>query len=419
MTKKKSIGAFLGNLLHNNNFLKILSVFLALFVWTYILYIVNPVNEAVFDKVEVDLAFEGSVPDRNGYMYLMTDPNLTVSVTVSGSRSELINVSKEDIKATLNMDAVISEGTYNINVSVSTGNKHVTVTDVYPKNFTIEFAAEGTREIPVQLLASGSLPAGYEVDGQAISPETITVTGPAKTLETISKAYITVPLTNAKENITGAFDVSLVTESGENVDRRYLTLSNASVEALLNIYYRKTLTPTVEITNPHGCYNEDSLFVITLDTQKIKATGAENILSGLNELTVGTIDTSKITKSGTVTIPLPQIEGVTFDTEEVTATVSLDKNVTTKTLTFNTASITCINVPTGKVARIDSGKITVRIRGKYDEIHKLSTETLKCQIDVSAQNDDGTYPLIITPTASVSEIAFDVVGSYSAKVNIQ
>ena len=273
MTKKKSIGAFLGNLLHNNNFLKILSVFLALFVWTYILYIVNPVNEAVFDKVEVDLAFEGSVPDRNGYMYLMTDPNLTVSVTVSGSRSELINVSKEDIKATLNMDAVISEGTYNINVSVSTGNKHVTVTDVYPKNFTIEFAAEGTREIPVQLLASGSLPAGYEVDGQAISPETITVTGPAKTLETISKAYITVPLTNAKENITGAFDVSLVTESGENVDRRYLTLSNASVEALLNIYYRKTLTPTVEITNPHGCYNEDSLFVITLDTQKNQSHG--------------------------------------------------------------------------------------------------------------------------------------------------
>ena len=419
MTNKKSIGAFLGNLLHNNNFLKILSVFLALFVWTYILYIVNPVNEAVFDKVEVDLAFEGSVPDRNGYMYLMTDPNLTVSVTVSGSRSELINVSKEDIKATLNMDAVISEGTYSINVSVSTGNKHVTVSEVYPKSFTIEFAEESTREIPVQLLASGALPSGYEVDGQAVSPETITITGPAKTLETISKAYITVPLTNVKENISGAFDVSLVTESGENVDRRYLTLSDASVEALLNIYYRKTLTPIVEITNSHGCYNEDSLFTITIDTQKIKATGAEQILSGLDRLTIGSIDTSQITRNTTITIPIPQIEGVTFDTEEVTATVSLEKNITTKTLTFNTANITCINVPTGKVARLDSGRITVRIRGKSDEIRKLNTETLKCQVDVSEPREDGTYPLLITPTTSVSEIAFDVVGSYFTKVNIQ
>lgn len=419
MTEKKSIGAFLGNLLHNNNFLKILSVFLALFVWAYILYIGNPVNETVFDKIEVDLAFEGSAPDRNGYMYLMTDPNLTVSVTVSGSRSELINVSKEDIKASLNMDAVISEGTYNINVSVSTGNKHVTVTDVYPKSFTIEFASEATREIPVQLLASGVLPSGYEVDGQTVSPETITVTGPAKTLDTISKAYITVPLTNAKENISGAFDVSLVTESGENVDRRYLTLSDASVEALLNVYYRKSLTPTVEIINPHGCYNEDSLFTVSLDTQKIKATGAEQILAGLDRLTIGSVDTSQITRNTTITLPIPQIEGVTFDTEEVTATVSLEKNLTTKTLTFNTANITCINVPTGKVARLDAGRITVRIRGKYDEIQKLNTETLKCQVDVSEPREDGTYPLILIPTTSVSEIAFDVVGSYFTKVNIQ
>ncbi len=419
MNKEKSIGAFLGNLLHNNNFLKILSVFLALFVWTYILYIVNPVNETVFDKVEVDLAFEGSVPDRNGYMYLMADPNLTVRVTVSGSRSELINISKEDIKASLNMDAVISEGTYNINVSVSTGNKHITVTDIYPKSFTIEFASEATREIPVQLLASGVLPSGYEVDGQAISPETITVTGPAKTLETISKAYITVPLTNAKENISGAFDVSLVTESGENVDRRYLTLSNASVEALLNVYYRKTLTPAVEITNPHGCFNEDSLYAITFDTPSIKATGSEKFLSDLNTLTVGTIDTSKITKNSTISLPIPQIEGVTFDTEEITATVSLQQNVTTKTLTFNTANITCINVPTGKVARLDSGKITLRIRGNSDDIRKLNTETLKCQIDVSEPREDGTYAISLIPTTSVAEIAFDVVGSYFTNVNVQ
>lgn len=419
MNKKQNIGAFLGNLLHNNNFLKILSVILALFVWTYILYIVNPVNEAVFDKVEVDLAFEGSVPDRNGYMYLMTDPNLTVNVTVSGSRSELIALSKDDIKATLNMDSVISEGTYNINVSVSTGNKNLTVTDVYPKNFTIEFAAENTREIPVQLLASGVLPSGYEVDGQTVSPQTITVTGPAKTVETISKAYITVPLTNVKENISGSYDVSLVNEAGENVDRRYLTLSDTSVDALLNVYYRKALPATVEITNPYGGVEESSLISVTLDTPYITATGPEKVLSAMERLTVGEIDTSKITKNGTITLSLPTIEGVTFDKQEVTATVNIESGVTTKTLTFHAANITCINVPSGKIAQLDAERITVRIRGKSDNLRKLTTETLKCQIDISEANKDGTYSLLVTPTAAVSGIAFDVVGDYSVKVNVQ
>ncbi len=419
MNKKQNIGAFFGNLLHNNNFLKILSVFLALFVWTYILYIVNPVNETVFDKVEVDLSFEGSVPDRNGYMYLMTDPNLTVSVTVSGSRSELIALSKDDIKATLNMDAVISEGTYNINVSVSTGNKNLTVTEVYPKTFTIEFAAEKTREIPVQLLASGALPSGYEVGEQNVSPQTITVTGPAKTIETISKAYITVPLTNMKENISGSYDISLVNESGENVDRRYLTLSETSVEALLNVYYRKTLPTTVEISNPYGSFGEASLISVTLDTPFIRATGPEKVLSVMEKLTVGEIDTSKITKGGTITLTLPTIEGVTFDKQEVTATVNIENNVTTKTLTFNVANITCTNVPAGKTARLDTKSISLRIRGKSDSIRKLTTETLKCQIDISEVNEDGTYSLSVFPTAAVSGIAFDVIGDYSLKVNVQ
>ncbi len=419
MKKKQSIGAFFGNLLHNNNFLKILSVFLALFVWIYILYIVNPVNETVFDKVEVNLGFEGSIPDRNGYMYLMTDPNLTVNVTVSGSRSELIALSKDDIKATLNMDPVISEGTYNIGVSVSTGNKNLTVTEVYPKSFTIEFAAKKTREIPVQLLESGSLPSGYEIDGQDISPQTITVTGPSKTVETISKAYITVPMTNVKENIHGTYDISLVNEAGENVDRRYLTLSDTSAEALLDVFYRKTLPTTVELTNPHGSSGESSLISVTLDTPYIKATGPEKVLSGIEQLIVGEIDTSKVTKSGTFTFTVPVIEGVIFDKQEVTATVAINSSTTTKTLTFNTADITCTNVPVGKVARIASGKITLRIRGESDSIRKLTTETLKCHVDVSEVKDNGTCSLFVIPTAAVSGISFDVIGDYSVKVNVQ
>ncbi len=419
MNKKKSIGAFFGGLVHNNKFLMILSIFLALFVWMYILYIVNPVNETVFDKVEVDLAFEGSVPDRNGYMYLMTDPNLTVSVTVSGSRSELINLSKEDIKATLNMDSVISEGTYSINVSTTNGNNDLTVTEIYPKTFTIEFAAEETREIPVELLASGTLPSGYEIENQSVSPQTITVRGPAKTVAGISKAYLTVPLTNMKENITGAYDITLVNEAGENIDRRYLTLSETSAEAVLEVCYRKTLATSVEITNSFGSYNEASFVSVTLDTPYIKATGPEKDLSALESFSVGTIDTSQFAQSGTVTLQLPAMEGVTFNTDQVTATVTIAKDTDTKTLTFNTTDITCTNVPTGKIARIDAGTVSVRIRGKAEEIKKLTAENLKCVVDMSEGTEDGKHPIFVTPTASVSGIAFDVIGNYSVKVNVQ
>lgn len=416
MKKLKKFLSNLNGLLHKNNVLKILSVFLAIFVWFYILYIVNPVNEVVFDKVEVSLAYEGSVPERNGYMYLMTDTNLTVSVTVSGSRSELLNLSKEDIKASLNMDSVISAGTYNIGVSVNTGNKNFTVTDVYPKNFTIEFAEQATRTVPVELQATGALPEGYVIESTSFSPTEITVSGPANTIAEISKAYLTVPLTNMKENISGSYDISLVNAAGENIDRKYLTLSDLTIQADLSVKYRKTMETSVEVINSSGG-NESQYITVTLDTNSIQALGTEGLLSGIDAFSVGTVDTSQFTKSGTVALTIPTLEGATFNKEQVTATITIAPDTATKTLRFSNADITCINVPTGKVARVTNSAVNITIRAKAGDLGKLNTTNLKCLVDMSQANEDGTYPILVT---TASGIGFGVVGGpYGVEVNVQ
>ncbi len=397
----------------------ILSIILALFAWIYILYVLNPVNEAVIDDVKVNLSYEGSVPDKNGYMYLMSDPNLSVRVTVSGSRSELINLSAEDLKASLNMNTVISEGTYSISVEVTPKNENLTVTDISPKNFTIEFAAEETVEIPVELQSTGTLPNGYVIDQQELHPQTITVTGPAKTVRTINRALLTVSLTNVKENIEGAYDLSLVTEMGEKVDRRYLTLSDASVQAALSVVYRKNLPTSADLTNTHGGNKINTLMSVTLDIPMIQATGSEKELSGLEIFTVGEIDTSLLTKNGTVKLKVPNSQTVTYSAEEINASVTLESGVTTKTLSFNTANITCINVPSGQVARINPGTIYVKVRGFSDSMRYLTNSNLKCEVDISEPNPDGSYNLTVLPTAAIADIAFDVVGTYTVKATVQ
>lgn len=414
---KRNLTSVFGGLVRNNNFLKVISVFLAIFVWIYILYIVNPVNEVVFDKVEVNLAYEGSIPERNGYMYLMADPNLTVNVTVSGSRSELLNLSKEDIKATLNMDSVISEGIYNIGVSVNTGNSNLTVTEIYPKNFTIEFAEKSSRTIPVELQASGTLPTGYVLESKEISPNEVTIAGPAKIVDSISKAYLTVSLTNMKENISGLYDLSLINEAGENVDRRYLTLSEESAEALLSISYRKSMSTEVKVTNNSGSYNTNAYIKVTLDTNTLEAKGPEKTLSGIEKYTIGTIDISQITKSGDITLPVPAMEGVTFNKEQVKAHVEIAKDAAVKTIVFNTENFSVINAPSSvKSSEIDADFIPVQVRGQSSTLKKLNSTNMKCLVDLSVKNADGSYPILVTSTSETEGIPFDIVGSYSVQV---
>ncbi|MBQ1272832.1 MAG: hypothetical protein IIY12_04985 [Clostridia bacterium] len=419
MKLKKNIGAFLSKLVHDNRFLAGLSLFLALFVWFYILYVVNPVNEKVLDKVEVDLAYEGSLPDRNGYMYLLTDPNLTVSVTVSGSRAELLTLSNEEIDVKLNMDEVSSIGAKTVSVSATPKNGKLKVVDIYPRSFTIEFAEEATKEIPVELISSGALPSGYEINTQSVTPGTISVTGPAKTVETIAKAYVTVPLTNVKQDISAAYDVSLVNEAGESVDRRYLTLSDASVQAAVDVCYRKTLQTVVLFDNPHGGNKENSFITVTLDTPYIKATGEEKQLSSMENIVIGSIDTSTITKNTELDITVPKLEGATFDVQQVKATITFDRSVTTKTISFRTTNVGFSDTPDGKNPTISGSYINVKIRGKYEDLKKLNADTLKCTVDLSENNADGTFPVLITPTAGVSGVGFDVVGAHNVKVNMQ
>lgn len=419
MKQKKSFSEFLGNIVHNNTFLKILSVFLALFAWIYILYIVDPVNTKDFDKVEVSMSFEGSVPDRNGFMYLLTDTNLTVNISVSGSRTELMNVSRSDIKATLNMDRVITEGTYEIEVNVNVDNDDITVVDVYPKTFTIQFAEVATRTLDLKLNAAGSLPAGYAVNSTSISPARITISGPKQTVNSINEAYLSVSLENVKEDISGQHEIALVDPNGNNVDRKYLTLSVSRAEILLDIIYRKKLIPTVALTNSSGG-DESSYISVELNVDSLTATGDEKELGKLDKHSLGVIDSALISKEMSTIFPVPPIEGATFDTDSVTATVKFTQQTDTTTIYFSVEHMSCTNIPAGKSAIINTRELNVTLRTLVDDIDHFSSDNLRCLIDLSEPNEDGTYPVyVVTTNAKNNQKAFGIIGSYSVDVTVQ
>ena len=411
MSEKKNLATRVSALLRKNSFLKILSVLLAVIFWIYILYVLNPVNDKEFNRISVDLAYEGSIPERNGLMHLLSDTNLSIYVKVSGSRSELMNVSEADIRATLNLNPITREGTHGVAVSVSTGNKDLKIVDYDPKNFTIESASVSSRTIPVDLQASGSLPDGYFIEQSGISPTEITVTGPATTVASIDKAYVSVPLTNVKENISGEFDISLVNKNGENVDRRFLTIANdvKKAEANLTVQYRKDMEATVNVINSSGG-NESDYITVTLDTQTIQGTGNEKELAGIEKFSVGTIDTSTIKESGTVTLTLPQKEGVVLNKEQVIATVEVAPETGTKEILFKATDITINNMPQGTVGEV-TASARIRIRAKTSDLELLTSETLKCQVDYTDRTDDGSYPIIVYATTG-STTSFGVVGSY-------
>ena len=406
---------FFNKILKNNTFLKFFSVFLAIIAWMYILYVVDPKNEAHFDRVPVNLSFEGSVPDRNGYMYLMTDTNLTVNVTVSGPRSKLLNLSADALSVSLDMNSVVSPGTYGINVIVNVSEDEITVTDVYPKTFTIEFTRKITRTFPINVVSTGTLPEGYTLQGQKVSPATVQVTGPSETVLSIQQVNLTVSLTNRKENLTEMLPLTFLNEAGENVDRRYLTISDTEAEASLDIVYQKQLSLLPTLTNQFG--GDERAYISTeLSQQTVTATGPEHILSALESIRLPEIDTSQIYTSQDLTLTIPSIEGITFDTNEVTVRITVRDDTEVTTLRYSQAEIRkfiFLNAPSGTTPIATSESLLVQIRTTKENAALVTKENVNCLIDLSAPNADGSYPLIVSSSAIPS---FGVLGEYSLKV---
>ena len=408
MNGNKTPFAKFNELLHKNSFLKIISLLLAIVVWAYILYAIDPVNEKVFNKVSVNMAFEGSIPDQNGYMYLMADTNFTVSVTVSGSRSGLLNFNEDDIKASLNLNEGISEGVCDVKVVIDTGRKDVTVSDYSPKSFSIRFAERKETEFEVELMTEGTLPDGYFIKSSAYSPERIRVSGPAEELAAIDKAYVKINLDNVKSDVNGEYDIFLVDKNGANVPRQNLTISSLKAEADVSVKYQKKLKPTQDIVNESGG-NEASYINVILDKTGIIGIGEEKALTSVDSCRVP-IDTSQITGTGTYVFEIPEIDGITLDTKEVSAQVTLAEGVATKQITFNKQhQFVFGNGQTGTILQA----VTVTVRARIEDLGALTVDTLRCRLD-SAEN--GEYRISVVPTAG-NTVNYGIVGTYTIPEN--
>ena len=156
--------------------------------------------------------------------------------------------------------------------------------------------------------------------------------------------------------------------------------------------------------------NESDYITVTLDTQTIQGTGNEKELAGIEKFSVGTIDTSTIKESGTITLTLPQKEGVVLNKEQVIATVEVAPETGTKEILFKATDITINNMPQGTVGEV-TASARIRIRAKTSDLELLTSETLKCQVDYTDRTDDGSYPIIVYATTG-STTSFGVVGSY-------
>ncbi|MBQ6171808.1 MAG: hypothetical protein IJK34_04130 [Clostridia bacterium] len=395
------IAGFFEKLFRNSLFLKILSVIIAVGIWLYIVNVADPRRTEEYTNVPIAFIYEGTVPYNNSLMPLVTSRSFFVNVRVSGSRSSLMNYSKDKISASLNFNSVAAAGIYDVPISISLGDDSLTYEILGSNTITLEFVKKSSITLNVDFQRTGSYKTGYFVIDQTVSPETITVEGPKDIVDTISYAEVTVDVTNADKNIAESGDILLLTADRSYVDRTYLTLSSSQATVSVALQYKKSVKIATTLVNPYGGNESAYASVSYSPSPYLQLQGDEEMLSFIDTYNIGSINLADITGSRkTFEFTVQNQSGIEIvsDSKTITATVDLG-NAVIKNFHLSSANLKnaeILNIPEGKTARITDLYKVITLRAQEYTLAELDSDSFSLSVDLSSiPNEKGEYPLII------------------------
>ncbi len=398
----------------------LLSVVIAFGLWLYVVTNVSVEDEDTFYNIPVVMTGETALREKN-LMITYQSVN-TISLKLSGTRSDLSKVNKDNITVKVDLSTVYDPGTqiplnYTISYPGTVANNAFVEETRSPTYIYVNVEERRIKEVPVEVVWVGSAAEGFLVDkeNRTLDYSAVTIEGPASVADKIEKAIIEVDVTGQKESIERSYRYTLCDKNDEAVDAELITTNVGEVRLSVKIQQVKEVELKLDVTYGGGSNEKNT--TITIQPATIRISGSEALLKEFGDsILLGKLNMAEIrdAQSKVYTITLPQ--GITnlSDINEVQVDITFT-GLTTKD--FVVENIKGINVPKGLQADIINEKLTVTVRGPAPELANLTPEDITVTVDFrNAELGTATYkPTIQLPSYMSTSGA---VGSYSVSAAV-
>ena len=398
----------------------LLAVTIAFVLWVYVITVVSPNSEATFYNIPVVLQGEPML-ESYGLMNV-TEHIPTVTLKLSGNRSDLNKVNSSNITVVADLSKVYEAGTTNLRYSISypgdIPSGAFKEESRYPGTITIEVERKIKKDVPVNIRYVGELSEDFIVDkeNKILDYNTVTVAGPESVIDQITKAIIDVDLTGKTVSFSNNYRYSLCNAQDEPVDAQKVDTNVAQVNLTLYIERVKELPLVLTVVSGGGATEETS--DIKIDPATVKVSGSDLVMEKLTELNLGTINLGEVLEDTEMEFAIVLPEGVKFmDPDVETAKVTLKfPNLGTRTLSVS--DIQARNVPAGMEVEFLTKSLNVTIRGDKNVIKNIVPPDISVIVDF-ADAQLGSYT--VKPIIRLANIYSSVgaIGNYSVSVTVR
>lgn len=279
----------------------ILSIVVAIFMWTYVTSSTNPSTNRSFRNIPIIIQNQDKLEDR-GYTIVSKDDISVANVKLTGSRDDILSLKPEDIQASINVSDA-KEGIKSVDVKVDTPTGiYVDSTDPAKVNLNIQRIIEKT--MPVNVVISDKLKDGRIVEVNEQEPKEIKIKGPESVINQVDRieAHIDDPeyLDGKIHNV----NLMVLDKEGKNVDGASLDFKDVNLSFL--VYETKKVKVELKVRGEVAAGFIETLRAVSPDTVVIKGPG--QVIRDIESIPTQTLIAGAIrsSKAGEVKLDLPE-----------------------------------------------------------------------------------------------------------------
>ncbi len=394
----------------------VLSLLIAILFWLYVDSLEDNKITQDFNNIPVEFIGEESTLFNKGLM-LEEGGDTTVNLRLSGPRTVISGLRRDDIRLQANLQTVSGAGRWQLNFSIlypdNVNRSQITVESQSIYTVTVLVSQLSSRTVPVRAVVEGEVPEPYIYQGEflEIDPVELTIRGKEEVVDQVKEALVVIDLTNQKETIRQEFEYQLMDKNGEALDATGIICSPKRVHVTAPILLTKELPLTVSPIEAPGAMLEDVDYKILLpdsedSIKKILVAGPAASLEGIEAISLGECNLADYVADAEITVPINMpancvnISGITH----VVLSIHY-KGLTTRM--FSVSNITTRGHSEGQSASIITSALNVILRGKAEDLEQVTADNIRVVADLTDYNNDGT----VTVPADVYVDGFDQVGA--------
>ncbi len=399
-------------------FYVLLSIIMATGIWMFVREAEDPPTVAVLRNIPVSVTGENVLEDQG--MTVKSVSHQTVALRVNAPLSVLDRL-RNNITVTVDVSKYSAPGEYSLNYTINPPSgvslDDVMVDERLPSKINVTIDKLNSATFTIQPKLKGSIAQGYQAGKWSVSHDTVTISGSSEEVSRISKVEAELSGENLTERIAGDVPLTLLDKEGNVLNGLDVKLSIDTVYVSLPVVVVKMIPLTVNYISGGGVDAEDSNdYTAIVFPENIIVSGGEDDVAELTEISLGSIDLSKVVGTNSFTFPIdldPRLENVSGVSQAV-VTVTVN-NLATKT--FDVEDIDLINKPEGRVAKATTQVCTIVVRGKEEDLEKIDVSQFRVVADLAEVTTKGSFTLPVKVYLNASK-AVGVIGDYYIAVNI-